>query len=96
MAATTNGRQGITTKYLGPTNHRGSRVKATCEAGSVTVEWDHALNSSGNHAAAASALLTKLRWAGHYVGSGIGPGAYAFAYVGPSNDGERSPAYHHD
>lgn len=30
-------KQAIVTKFLGPTNYRGSRVKATCQAGSVTI-----------------------------------------------------------
>lgn len=55
-------RQAIITKYLGPTNSRGSRVKASCEAGSVTIDWNDALDSLENHAAAALALATKLQW----------------------------------
>ncbi len=54
--------QAIVTKYLGPTNTRGSRVKATCNAGSVTVSWDHALNIDENHEAAFRALVDKLGW----------------------------------
>jgi len=56
--------QAIQTKYLGPTNHRGSRVKAACEAGSMTVSWDYALNVEENHKAAANMLKTKLGWKG--------------------------------
>jgi hypothetical protein len=54
--------QAILTKYLGPTNNRGSRYKATCEAGSVTLHGDHALNSEENHVRVARALITKLGW----------------------------------
>ena len=54
--------QAITTRYLGPTNHRGSRVRAECKAGSVTLQWDDALDSDGNHRMAAEALLRKLGW----------------------------------
>jgi len=54
--------QAITTKYLGPTDHRGSRIKARCAAGSVTVPWDYALNADANHVAAARALCEKLQW----------------------------------
>ena len=56
--------QAITTKYLGPTYTRGSRVKATCQAGSVTVPWDHAKNSDENHTAAAVALCKRFGWRG--------------------------------
>lgn len=53
----------ITTKYLGPTNVKGSRIKATEPDGkSVTLHWDHALDAEENHAAAAKALMTKLDW----------------------------------
>jgi len=54
--------QAIVTKYLGPTHCRGSRVKATACAGSITLSWDYALNSDANHRAAALALANKLNW----------------------------------
>jgi len=61
-------RQSITTKYLGPTNTRGSRCKATTSSGvSLIVDWDDALNSDENHLAAAKALAVKLRWRGQWV-----------------------------
>lgn len=37
-------RQAITTKYIGPTKHRGSRVVARAQAGEVTLAWDDALD----------------------------------------------------
>lgn len=54
--------QAIITKYFGPTNSRGSRLVAKCEAGSITVPYDHALDTEGNHRAAAKALCNKLGW----------------------------------
>lgn len=54
--------QAIQTRYFGPSNVRGSRIKATCAAGSITVGYDHALNSEKNHEAAAIALIAKLGW----------------------------------
>lgn len=57
-------RQAIVTKYHGPTNHRGSRVSARCDAGRTTVEWDHALNPDANHTRAVVALVRKLGWSG--------------------------------
>lgn len=54
--------QAIQTKYLGPTNSRGSRIKATAAAGSVTVSWDYALDQCDNHRAAAKALCDKFGW----------------------------------
>lgn len=61
--------QAIETKYMGPTNARGGRVKATAQAGTVTIPWDHALDSEGNHAKAAATLMTKLGWDGPSYGS---------------------------
>ena len=68
--------QTITTKYLGPTNHRGPRVKATHTGDytSVTLSYDYALNSEGNHLAAAKALTEKLGWEGDYIGGHTGEG----------------------
>lgn len=54
--------QAITTTYHGSTNTRGSRVSAKCEAGRLSLPWDHALDSEGNHKAAAQALIKKLGW----------------------------------
>lgn len=57
--------QAIQTKYLGPGNVRGSRVKAWADGyGSVTLGWDHRLNAADNHKAAAIALIRKLEWQG--------------------------------
>lgn len=55
----------IETAFHGPTDARGSRVKAwTVGAGkratTVTVPWDHALDSRENHERAARGLVGKL------------------------------------
>jgi hypothetical protein len=40
----------IETKYLSPTNTRGSKIKAfTCNGHSVTVSYDHALSNEAVH-----------------------------------------------
>jgi len=54
----------ITVKYLGPTNHRGSRYKATIDQGAdfkhqATVGYDYSLDSDGNAAKAVEALVAK-------------------------------------
>lgn len=50
----------IATKFLGPTNTRGARVKATLYNGkSVTLKWDHALNGGENHYRAAAQCVSK-------------------------------------
>lgn len=70
-------RQAIVTKYFGPTNARGSRIKASAEAGSVTVAYDHALDNLENHAKAAATLAKKWGWGGKYVAGGTSDG-YVF------------------
>ena len=52
--------QAITTKFLGPTNTRGSRVKATCWLKTVTVSWDHSASIEENHNAAIELLVIEL------------------------------------
>ena len=52
----------IVTRYLGPTDTKGSRIVATHKRDSETtwrkvISWDHSLDSSENHQAAAQALL---------------------------------------
>lgn len=74
----------IHTKYIGPSNVKGSRIKAYTHRGfcdgkpviwSVTVPYDH---SGEEHEKAAKALLSKHwpEWR-----------AYSFEYVGGSADG---------
>jgi hypothetical protein len=63
--------QAITTRYIGPTNHRGSRVKATAAAGSIIMGWDSSLGSDENHAKAAEALANKFKWRGAWFGGGM-------------------------
>jgi hypothetical protein len=82
--------QAIITKYFGPTNFRGSRIKASCEAGSLTVSYDYALNIDGNHDAAAKALAEKLGWTGDAFGALVGgglPNGRGNAYVFCAKEG---------
>lgn len=77
--------QAIQTKYIGPSNVRGSRVKAIAEAGSVTLSWDSALNSPDNHRAAAEALARKYGWRGEWFGGGVNAG-YVFVCTDSARD----------
>lgn len=61
-------RQSIHTYYLPATNVKGSRVKASAEAGSVTLSWDDSLNTDENHMRAARTLADKYEWGGNWVG----------------------------
>ena len=52
----------ILTKFIGPTNYRGARVKAFTSSGHrIIVPWDHAHNVEENHNAAAIALYRKIK-----------------------------------
>ena len=55
--------QAIETRYLGPTNTKGGRIRARAWAGAITVPYDPALSSEDNHRAAAMALEAKYGWA---------------------------------
>lgn len=78
--------QAITVKFLGPTNTLGSRYKATCAAGSLTLSTDFALNSQDNAARAAVALCKRLGWTKPYYGDlvcgGLEDGSYVFVMDG--------------
>lgn len=52
--------QAIVTKYLPATNVRGSRIKATCNRGSIILSYPDELNSSDVHAWAAQKLCEKF------------------------------------
>jgi len=74
--------QAIETRYLGPTNTKDGRIKATAWAGSVTVPYDHALNPDSNHKAAADALIAKMGWTGTFAQGGNAKGnGYIFVNV---------------
>lgn len=66
----------IQTAYIGPTNFRGSRIKARVMERStgygekpreLVLHWDHRLSAPQNHQAAARALAEKLGWSGQWV-----------------------------
>jgi len=60
--------QAIQTKYLPATNFKPSRIKAWCDAGSIIVTYSHEHDVSGEHYAAAQALVIKLGWTGPHYG----------------------------
>lgn len=74
--------QAIITKYLGATNYRGSRVKATAQAGSVTLSWDDAFDVDTNHLRAARTLAMRLKWLDHQnLEGGALPDNTGYAFV---------------
>lgn len=56
--------QTISTKYFGPTDHRGSRIKASKSYGKNVYwhDYDYSMNTEENHREAAKQLLIKLNW----------------------------------
>lgn len=77
--------QAIRTVYLGPTDTRGSRIKATCEGGTTTVPYPHEKSSGADaHSVAAIALARKLGWHGRFAAGGL-KDSYVFVFC---SDGE--------
>ena len=77
-------RKAITTKYVGPTNSRGSRIIADDgDRNRVTIPYPYQLSGEAVHREAAIALCKKMGWAGTIYG-----GATAHGYVFVFNDGE--------
>lgn len=52
--------QAIVTKFLPATNIRGSRIKASCERGSITISYPDELSGDACHRAAVDALIAKF------------------------------------
>lgn len=72
--------QAIVTKYLGPTCYKNARVKATCNAKSVTFYWQDDLNVEENHEYAAKMLAAELGWPCKWI-SGTLPKSSDFVHV---------------
>lgn len=54
----------VTTKYFGPTNHKGSRIKATAKrvSKSVTIPYPYELDAREAHQTALAELCTRNNW----------------------------------
>ena len=77
----------IRTKYLGATNHRGSRIKADdYEGHSVTISYPHELSGEAVHRKAADALTAKMDWPTDLVGGGTDIG-YVFCFMAAHTGG---------
>ena len=62
--------QTITTKYIGQTEKRCSRIKVTHSGNyaSIIMSYDHALNAEENYIVAAKLLAERLNWDGQFIG----------------------------
>lgn len=74
--------QAIITKYLGPTDKRGARIKASSGAGSITIPYPFALSNDDVHAKAAKTLCAKLGWTGTLVIGHFDDGRRVFVFAG--------------
>lgn len=73
--------QAIICKYFGPTNSKGSRIKAQCSAGSITISYPHELSGQAVYRKAAEALVAKLGWTEAHHGSLLGGQLHSGDYV---------------
>lgn len=71
----------IQTKFIGPTETRGARVKAWVKGHAATVSWDHGLEVVDNHASAARKLVASLEWDGRLVGGTLPDETMAWVFV---------------
>lgn len=78
--------QAIITKFLPCTNTKGSRIKATCQAGSIIIDYPHELSGMDCHAKAAYALLSKMHWDYKLVGGQLPSHDYAFVMLDPASN----------
>lgn len=56
----TQAKQAIVTRYMGPTNTKPSRINATCDRGTVTISMPIEESGADAHAVAVRALLAKF------------------------------------
>jgi hypothetical protein len=70
----------ISTKYMGPTDQRGSRIKAyDSDNNQVTISYPHELSGEDVYRKAAEALRDKMGWTGELIGGGTKDG-YVFVF----------------
>jgi hypothetical protein len=73
-------RQAIHVKYLGPTNRRGARLKASAQAGSRTYGRDYASNGAQDAERCAKLFAAHWGWEGALIGGALPDGSYVFVF----------------
>lgn len=75
--------QTIETRYYGPTNRLGSRVRAWTSGGgpSVWLDWDLEANREENYMRAARLLKERMGWSGTMAGGDVKNGM-VFVFIG--------------
>lgn len=73
----------IITKYLGPTDTRGSRIQARVHNRTATLGWDYELDTDINHAFAADHLAQMMGWdeRGYTAHAARGPDDGTYVHV---------------
>lgn len=65
-------RKAIKTTFCGPTDRRGSRIRASDTDGNYCyLPWEHALDAIGNHRMAAKMLARRMKWDGKLITGGL-------------------------
>lgn len=54
--------QAIKISYKGPTASKGARIVAQCEAGRLSIPYEHGLDMEGNVIDACKALCKRMGW----------------------------------
>jgi hypothetical protein len=72
----------IKTKHIGPTNHRGARIKASANGFSATISYPYAESYENAHFEAVKALVAKhsLDWDISRMGYGSDDSGYYFTF----------------
>jgi hypothetical protein len=71
----------IETRYVGPTNTKGSRIIASDSDGNrVSISYPHELSGEACHRAAADRLCEKMGWTGRRAGGATKRG-YVFVFL---------------
>lgn len=90
--------QAILSRFIPATNFKGSRIKATCGRGSITVDYSHEGNCEEAHILAVDALIARFvgedairygsernPWSKPRVCGQLPDGDYAHVFVHDSN-----------
>jgi hypothetical protein len=78
--------QSIITKFISPSNHRGSRIAARSTTGIRKIyPYNNKLKPEANHASAALSLVKFLDWEGELIGGDIADSEKAWVFTDKGN-----------
>ena len=73
-------KRAILIKFLGATNTKGTRIKASVVSSSVTVPLDYGAGQEQRIRQAVDSLLDKLEWSGEYIIGVLPSGDYVAVF----------------